>query len=90
MIKFICYPKCTTCQKAKKWLDDNKIEYEFRDIKDDNPSLEDIELTVSLENHVDYGHVPGLRTYKGDIESLSPRQKAMLAKVKAKKEKSDK
>ena len=39
MIKFICYPKCTTCQKAKKWLDDNKIEYELRDIKEDNPSL---------------------------------------------------
>ena len=44
MIKFICYPKCTTCQKAKKWLDDNKIEYEFRDIKLDNPTLD--ELTV--------------------------------------------
>lgn len=42
MIKFICYPKCTTCQKAKKWLDDNKIEYEFRDIKEDNPSLEEL------------------------------------------------
>lgn len=39
MIKFICYPKCTTCQKARKWLDDNKIEYEFRDIKLDNPTL---------------------------------------------------
>ena len=42
MIKFICYPKCTTCQKAKKWLDDNKIEYELRDIKEDNPSLEEL------------------------------------------------
>lgn len=42
---------------------------------------EDIELSVSLGNHVDYGHVPGLRTYKGDIETLSPRQKAMFAKV---------
>lgn len=42
MIRFICYPKCTTCQKAKKWLDDNKIEYEFRDIKLNNPSLEEI------------------------------------------------
>ena len=31
MLKFICYPKCTTCQKAKKWLDDNKIEYELRE-----------------------------------------------------------
>ena len=47
---------------------------------------EDIELSVSLGNYVDYGHVPGLRTYKGDIEALSPRQKAMLAKVKAQKE----
>ena len=42
MFKFICYPKYTTCQKAKKWLDDNKIEYEFRDIKEDNPSLEEL------------------------------------------------
>ena len=42
MIKFICYPKCTTCQRAKKWLDDNKIEYELRDIKLDNPSHEEL------------------------------------------------
>ena len=42
MIKFICYPKCTTCQKAKKWLDDNKIEYELRDIKLGNPTLEEL------------------------------------------------
>ena len=42
MIKFICYPKCTTCQRAKKWLDDNNIEYELRDIKLDNPTLEEL------------------------------------------------
>ena len=42
MIKFICYPSCTTCQKAKKWLDDNKIQYELRDIKEDNPSFEEL------------------------------------------------
>ena len=42
MIEFVCYPKCTTCQKAKKWLDDNKIEYELRDIKEDNPTLEEL------------------------------------------------
>ncbi|MDD6915154.1 MAG: arsenate reductase family protein [Eubacteriales bacterium] len=41
-MKFICYPKCTTCQKAKKWLDDNKIEYELRDIKEENPTLEEL------------------------------------------------
>ena len=42
MITFICYPKCTTCQKAKKWLDDNKIEYVLRDIKTDNPCKEEL------------------------------------------------
>ena len=42
MLKFICYPKCTTCQRAKKWLDDNKIDYELRDIKLDNPTLEEL------------------------------------------------
>lgn len=42
MLKFICYPKCTTCQKAKKWLDDNNVKYELRDIKTDNPTLEEL------------------------------------------------
>ena len=42
MLKFICYPKCTTCQKARKWLDDNGIKYEFRDIKLDNPTLDEL------------------------------------------------
>ena len=42
MIEFICYPKCTTCQKAKKWLDDNKIEYKLRDIKEENPSYQEL------------------------------------------------
>ncbi len=42
MLKFICYPKCTTCQKAKKWLDDNGVKYDLRDIKLDNPTLEEL------------------------------------------------
>lgn len=42
MLKYICYPKCTTCQKAKKWLDDNSVEYELRDIKSDNPTLAEL------------------------------------------------
>lgn len=44
MVTFICYPKCTTCQKAKKWLDENKIEYELRDIKADNPTSDELTL----------------------------------------------
>ena len=42
MIKFICYPRCTTCQKAKKWLDGEKIEYEQVDIKLDNPTASEL------------------------------------------------
>lgn len=38
----ICYPKCTTCQKAKKWLDANDIAYTERHIKDDNPTVEEL------------------------------------------------
>lgn len=36
------YPKCTTCQKAKKWLDDNQVSYELRDIKTNHPTFEEI------------------------------------------------
>jgi arsenate reductase len=39
---FICYPKCTTCQKARKWLDTQHISYEVRDIKTENPSKEEL------------------------------------------------
>ena len=43
MLKFICYSKCTTCQKAKRWLDDNGVKYDERDIKLDNPTYEELE-----------------------------------------------
>ena len=42
MIKFICYPKCTTCQKAQKWLDEKGIEYTLRNIKEDNPTYDEL------------------------------------------------
>ena len=39
---FICYPKCTTCQKAQKWLDGKGLTYELRDIKTDNLTFEEL------------------------------------------------
>ena len=42
MVKFICYPKCTTCQKARAWLEDNNVEYELRDIKLENPTFAEL------------------------------------------------
>ena len=39
---FICYPKCTTCQKARKWLDQQGVSYTLRDIKEDRPTREEL------------------------------------------------
>ena len=39
---FICYPKCSTCQKAKKWLDEHNIEYIERHIVEDNPTYDEL------------------------------------------------
>lgn len=41
---FLCYPKCSTCRKAQKWLDEHDVEYDIRDIKTDNPDLAELEL----------------------------------------------
>ena len=39
---FLCYPKCTTCQKAKAWLDAQGVSYTLRDIKLDNPTADEL------------------------------------------------
>ena len=41
---FFWYPKCGTCRKAKKWLDENNISCTCRDIKEENPSYEELKL----------------------------------------------
>ena len=42
MVLFVEYPKCSTCQKAKKWLLENQVEFEDRHIVEDNPSKEEL------------------------------------------------
>lgn len=39
---FVCYPRCSTCKKAREWLDRKGIAYTFRDIKEDNPSEKEL------------------------------------------------
>lgn len=41
-MQFLCYPKCNTCQKAKAWLAEREISYVFRDIKEENPTAEEL------------------------------------------------
>ena len=40
---FVCYPKCTTCQKAQKWLDEHGVAYTVRHIKDERPTRAELE-----------------------------------------------
>lgn len=41
-MKFVCYPRCTTCQKAQAYLTANNVEFELRDIKENNPSADEL------------------------------------------------
>ena len=47
---FVCYPKCTTCQKAEKYLIENNISFDKRDIKQDNPSVEELKIWYKKSN----------------------------------------
>ena len=47
-VLFLQYPPCSTCKKAKKWLDANHIPYSSRDIKEDNPSFLELEKWIHL------------------------------------------
>jgi len=42
MMQLICYPKCSTCKNAEKWLKDREIEYDYRHIKEQNPTVEEL------------------------------------------------
>ncbi len=47
---FLCYAKCGTCRKASKWLNENSIEVDTRDITVDNPSQEELTKWLALSN----------------------------------------
>ena len=44
---FICYPKCTTCQKARKYLNEKQIAFTERNIKEDNPTAEELKEWIA-------------------------------------------
>ncbi|BDR54841.1 ArsC family transcriptional regulator [Bombiscardovia apis] len=45
---FVCYPRCSTCAKARTWLDEHKVAYTERDIKTDNPTYEELKRWFEL------------------------------------------
>ena len=46
MFAFICYSKCTTCQKAQRWLNENGIAYQVREIKENPPTKEELSVWI--------------------------------------------
>lgn len=47
---FLCYPKCSTCTKARKWLEEKNISFEQRDIKENNPNVEELTQWIEKSN----------------------------------------
>ena len=70
---FIEYPKCSTCQKAKKWLDDNNISYIDRHIKEDNPTYEEIKKWHQISGLPlkKFFNVSGLLYKELDLKNIS-------------------
>ncbi len=84
MIKFICYPKCTTCKKAKDWLEKNGVPYEERNIKEDNPTAEELSLWLNKSglNIKKFFNTSGLlyksMSLKDKLPSMSEEEKLSL------------
>lgn len=81
---FICYPKCSTCQKAKKWLEENGISFETRHIKEENPSAEELTAWISASGKPikKFFNTSGLKYkelhIKEKLETLSDEEKIQL------------
>lgn len=50
--QFICYSKCSTCAKAKKWLEENNIEFEERSITENSPTKEELREWILKSGHM--------------------------------------
>ena len=71
-MKVYCYERCTTCKKALKWLDDNKIKYELIDIKGSNPDKAIIKAAINVQKrHPDWKVVPEIMIpLVGEVKEL--------------------
>lgn len=71
---FICYPKCTTCKKAQKWLDDNEVKYTLRNIKEENPTKDELKLWIekSKKEHRKFFNTSGLLYKAMELKAKLP------------------
>ena len=78
---FLCYPKCSTCQKAQKWLDANGASYELRNIKDDNPTEAELRAWHKLPGMTEdemYAHRRRLRSGRFQGAGMGKNSEVMI------------
>lgn len=81
---FICYPKCSTCQKARKWLEKNNIKYEERHIVEETPSIKELKDWIKRSNNLikKFFNTSGLKykelNLKEKLSSMSDEEKIKL------------
>ena len=81
---FIEYPKCSTCQKAKKWLEENDIKFDDRHIVENNPTEEELSKWIKLSNKEikNWFNTSGLKyrelNLKDKLSSMSDTEKIKL------------
>ena len=74
MVLFIEYPKCSTCKKAKKWLTDNNIEFEDRNIVEDTPTEKELKkwITESKKDIKKFFNTSGLKYKELNLKEKLP------------------
>lgn len=81
---FIEYPKCSTCKKAKKWLEENKITFEQRNITTKTPTTEELEIWIekSGQDIKKWFNTSGLKykelNLKDKLQTMTDKQKIEL------------
>lgn len=80
-VLFVEYPKCSTCQRAKKWLEENHIEFEERNIVEKNPQKEELQkwILLSKKEIKNFFNTSGLKykelNLKERLNSMTENQK---------------
>lgn len=81
---FIEYPKCSTCKKAKKWLEENKIQFEDRHIIEETPTVQELEkwIRISKKEIKKWFNTSGLKykelKLKDKLDSMTEEEKIKL------------
>ena len=72
---FICYDRCSTCRRAKKWLDDRQAAYDARPIKEENPTAEELRAWQKMSGKPlkSFFNTSGMKYRELDLKNRLPK-----------------